>query len=102
MQDECRNYGKCNHDPTFRLDSERAIRLRYRLRAGGGAHGDTVTYIPMNHTPDLVLMQTISGERVYVDRKALKSGLTYVRVFFRDGEHKGTIIHREKIRRVTP
>ena len=61
-----------------------------------------MTYIPMNQTPDLMLVQTISGERVYVDRKALASGLTYVRVFYSDGEHKGTIIHREKIRRVTP
>jgi hypothetical protein len=56
----------------------------------------------MNQTPDLMLVQTISGDRVYVDRKALASGLTYVRVFYSDGEQKGTIIHREKIRRVTP
>ena len=61
-----------------------------------------MTYIPMNYAPELVLMQTISGERVYVDRKALASGLTYVRVFYSDGEQKGTIIHREKITRVTP
>ena len=71
-----------------------------------------MTYIPTNYTPKLVQVETVYGDRLYVDRKSLDGNRTFLRLYFSTGRPYGdsyfkrdrecSMLHRENIKRVLP